>query len=75
LLIDSLFYASQGNPNPVYYVAVLFRAVPHSSTLVQHARRLPVLTARTQELEEAVRVRDAEISALRSRLAVAGVAM
>ena len=37
--------------------------------------QMAVLTTRTQELEEAVRVRDAEISALRSRLAAAGVAM
>ena len=37
--------------------------------------QMAVLTARTQELEEAVRARDAEISALRSRLAAVGVAM
>jgi len=37
--------------------------------------QMATLTTRTEELEEAVRVRDAEIASLRSRLAAAGVAM
>ncbi len=36
---------------------------------------MATLTTRTEELEAAVRVRDAEIASLRSRLAAAGVAM
>ena len=37
--------------------------------------QMATLTTRTQELEEAVRIRDVEIAALRSRLAAAGVPM
>ena len=37
--------------------------------------QMALLTTRTRELEEAVRVRDAEIVALRKRLAAAGASM